>query len=181
MKKKQSLRNLLGLTQDDLALILKVERSRLAKYEAGSRDLPLEAKKLLSEMIKHINGEMAETKSLAGQYKQNLKSVERMVKENEYQQMLIAREIESLEAKYNGKLKALQVVDFLALRNNIKDPQESAILRSIANKALKGLKSQGLDRLFQLKLKHEMLQLEKLLLDLEIRKTTRALENIGRK
>ena len=43
------------------------------------------------------------------------------------------------------------------------------------------VRQQGLDKLFQLELKLEMLQTEKLLLDYEVIKTMRVLENTGSK
>lgn len=184
VKKSQSLSSLLGLTQDDLALILKVGRSQYAKYEAGSRDIPAASKQLLAEMIQYSCGPSPEGKTtphLAAQQAQKQKAVERMLKENEYQQMATARKITSVEAKYTGKLKALQLLEFLALREETKESTEPAILRSIAYKAAQSLKSQGLDLLFKLKLKFEMLQLEKMLLDAEARRFRLATENNGGK
>lgn len=179
MKKSQSISSLLGLTQEDLALILNVDRSRFAKYELGSRDIPLAAKQLLAEMIQYTCGpEVATTTShLATQHAQKHRAVQRMLKENEYQQLLTARKIESVEAKYTGKLQALKLVEFLSLREEAKEVTEPSILRTITYKASKSLKSQGLDVLFKLKLKLEMLQLEKLLLDAEILKFERSTEN----
>lgn len=104
-----------------------------------------------------------------------------MLKENIYQQMATARKITSVETKYTAKLKALKLVEFLSRSTDTIESEESAILRSIAYKASKSLKSQGLDLLFKLKLKLEMLQLEKMFLDAEIRKFRLALENTGGK
>lgn len=44
MKSHNNLRELLGIKQDDLALLLKVTRSQLAMYESGKRDLPAAVK-----------------------------------------------------------------------------------------------------------------------------------------
>ncbi|QBZ98849.1 hypothetical protein [Flavobacterium sangjuense] len=184
VKKSQSLSSLLGLTQDELALILKVDRSRFAKYEAGSRDIPLTAKQLLAEMIQYSCGPTTEEKStvhMAAQQAQKEKAVQKMLKENEYQQMATERKITSVETKYTSKLKALQLVEFLSLREDKKETTDGAILRSIAYKASQILKTQGLDLLFKLKLKLEMLQLEKMLLDAEIRKIRLATENTSGK
>lgn len=184
MKKSQSLTSLLGLTQDDLALILKVKRSQFAMYQAGSRPLPLASTQLLAEMIQYVNGPATEDKTTthpAEQLAQKQKAVQKMLKENIYQQMATARKITSVETKYTAKLKALKLVEFLSRSTDTIESEESAILRSIAYKASKSLKSQGLDLLFKLKLKLEMLQLEKMFLDAEIRKFRLALENTGGK
>jgi hypothetical protein len=102
--------------------------------------------------------------------------VQKMLKENEYQQMATARKITSIEAKYTAKIKALQLVEFLSRSTPTPESEKRALLRAIARKAKKSLKNEGLDVLFKLKLQLEMLVLEKLLLDNEIRKMKRALE-----
>ena len=104
-----------------------------------------------------------------------------MQKENEYQQEATARKIKYVEEKSGDYLKALQLVEFLSQRTAAKDCDEAAILRTISRKASQGLKMQGLDKLFQLELKLQLLQTEKLLLDYEVIKTMRALENTGSK
>lgn len=183
MKKSQSLRSVLGLSQDDLALILNVGRTRFAMYEAGSRNIPTASKRLLAEMIQYICGSEASPNSagMVEQHAQKQNAVQRMLKENEYQRMATARKILRVEAKCTGNLKALRLVEFLGLREKTNDITKSGILRSIAYKATQSLKSQGLDLLFKLKLKLEMLELEKLLLDAEVRKLQRTSENIESK
>ncbi len=54
MKKRDNLRNILGITQEDLAVLLKVSRTQLSMYELGKRDLPIAAKIQLVEMFKYI-------------------------------------------------------------------------------------------------------------------------------
>jgi transcriptional regulator with XRE-family HTH domain len=179
MKKSSSFSGLLGLTQEELALLLEVDRSRLAKYQQGSRDIPVAAKQLLAEMVQHISSLATDEKTIihpTEQLAQKLQAVQKMLKENEYQQMATARKITSIEAKYTAKIKALQLVEFLSRNTPTPESEKRALLRAIARKANKSLKTEGLDVLFKLKLQLEMLVLEKLLLDNEIRKMKRALE-----
>ncbi|WP_162127949.1 helix-turn-helix domain-containing protein [Flavobacterium phycosphaerae] len=174
MKKTQSLRSVLGLTQDDLALILNVSRSQFSKYELGLRDIPLAAKRLLADLVAYGCAPLTDTPSphLEAQNRQKHLAVGRMLKENEYQQELTRRKIATVESKYTEYLQALKVVDFLSVRRETQDPTDQAVLRAIAHKANKCLRSQGLDRLFRLKLKLYLLELEKMLLDAELRKFT---------
>jgi transcriptional regulator with XRE-family HTH domain len=181
MKRTQTLRGVLGISQEDVALILKVSRTSFAKYEAGNRTLSQPAMLLLSEMIQYMCDEPSIGTGLAEQHIQKLKVVQRMQKENEYQQEATARKIKYVEEKSGDYLKALQLVEFLSQRTVAKDSDEAAMLRTISRKASQGLKTQGLDKLFQLELKLEMLQTEKLLLDYEVIKTMRVLENTGSK
>lgn len=184
MKKSSSFSGLLGLTQEELALLLEVDRSRLAKYQKGSRDIPVAAKQLLAEMVQHISSLATDEKTIihpTEQLAQKLQAVQKMLKENEYQQMATARKIISIEAKYTAKIKALQLVEFVSRNTPTPESEKRALLRAIARKAKKSLKNEGLDVLFKLKLQLEMLVLEKLLLDNEIRKMKRGLENTDEK
>lgn len=179
MKKTQSLSSFLGLTQDDLSLLLNLNRSLYAKYEAGSRNIPAASKQLLAEIVAYISTPEASLHSvaMAEQYAQKQEAVRAMVKENEYQQELTARRIAGVEPKCSGKLRALQVVEFFSPREECNDETNRAILRSIAHKTAKSLKSEGLGFVFDLKLRSYMLELEKMLLDAELRKLERGLEN----
>lgn len=179
MKKTQTLRGLLGVSQEDLALILKVGRAHFALYEAGSRNIPQSAMNLLAEMVQYMCDASSKAACVAEQYVQKLQLVERLQKENDYLQQATARKINYVEEKCADYLKALKLVEFLSPRAPATDSDEAAILRTIARKASQGLKNQGFTKLFQLELKLEMLQTEKLLLDYEVIKTMRVLENIG--
>lgn len=64
----------------------------------------------------------------------------------------------------------LQLVEFLSLGNATNEIGKLAALRSIANNANKSLKDQGLASLSKLKLKLELLQFEKSLLNAELQK-----------
>ena len=44
------IKNLLGIKQEDLAMILGVSRGQLSMYIIGKRNLPIEAKLILSEL-----------------------------------------------------------------------------------------------------------------------------------
>lgn len=62
MQKRTTIREQLGVTQEELALLLKVTRSQLAMYELGKRDLPVAAKKQLSELLLYVMEQSATTK-----------------------------------------------------------------------------------------------------------------------
>lgn len=54
MQKGVNIREQLGVTQEELALLLKVTRSQLSMYELGKRDLPIAAKKQLAELLLYV-------------------------------------------------------------------------------------------------------------------------------
>ncbi|UPT69533.1 MAG: helix-turn-helix transcriptional regulator [Flavobacterium sp. JAD_PAG50586_2] len=51
MKKTDTLSALLGLTQGEMALLLRVHPSQWSMYESGRRNIPLKAKQVLSIML----------------------------------------------------------------------------------------------------------------------------------
>jgi transcriptional regulator with XRE-family HTH domain len=168
MKQVRSISKLLGLTQEELAVILKVSRRQLSKHELGLGRLPQTAAQQLAPLVEHIFGAAPKIPALAleGQNNQKKHGLALMLKENEYQRAFMARQLEQAERKYEAKLKALQVVEFLSSRED-KDGNDQAFLRSIGYKASKSLESNGLGLLLRLKIKLEMLELEKQLLEAE--------------
>jgi transcriptional regulator with XRE-family HTH domain len=54
MNKKEKIRAILGITQEKLAIELKITRSQLSMYELGKRDLPAVAKLKLAEMTAEV-------------------------------------------------------------------------------------------------------------------------------
>lgn len=175
MKKRYNLRELLGLTQKELASVLKISRVQLAMYEIGKRDLPLSAMKLLAEMLQHMQtleneaSERTANKELPISEEDQLK---KLLKENEYQQSLIDRQVKAIEKKYNTKLKVLRLVDYLVNHAENKNEYEQHNLKSIGDNANKIIKNQCFGVLFQYRLKQELLVLEKILLEAELRKTS---------
>lgn len=178
MKKTNPIRNLLGVSQEDMALILQVSRSQWAMYELGKRDLPTKAKLVLAEVLHYVKTPEMFAKSLPQVDEQHIRKqqqLERLLKENEYQQVLTAKKINFVERKYATKVRTLQVVDFLAVHPNNKSESLTNLLKTIANKASKALEVDGLATLIKYQIKQEVLELEKLLLESKLRKLTLSL------
>lgn len=173
MAKRETIRDLLGFTQEELAMILKVSRSQLSMYEIGRGNLPLSALLLLAEMAQHVKSlEKSNKKSphIEQQHSQTLQKLERLLKENEYQQMRVDRKIAVIERKFAGKMIALQVLYFLDVHKTKKDEFETSLLKSIGNKASKSLEVEGLAVLTEYQIKQQVLQCERKLLEELLRK-----------
>ena len=103
MKKTNSIRQQLGVTQENLALLLKVSRSQLSMYELGKRDLPVEAKKQLAEMLQHAQKNSSKhTKSVTAEKKRIMlreKEIKRLLASNQYKTLLVERKIKALEKR----------------------------------------------------------------------------------
>lgn len=176
MKNPKSIWPLIGIAQDDLALLLNVDRRRLSQFGLGSKRLPVAAIQLITEIFQYLTT-AALPAAMQEQQLRKQQLVESMLAETNLQLALTARRIAKMQQMHDQQIKALQVVDFLSSRNNPQDETVAAILRTIARKAMQSLKYHGLDSLFRLQHKLEILELEKLLLESKLRKMTATPEN----
>ncbi len=177
MEKPATIREILGFTQLELALVLNVDRTQVAKYESGQKDLPIAAKYLLADLLRAAQSEQLSAKSLPAielQYTQKQALLERLLRENKYQLEVIVRKMAAAEKKYNGRVKALQLVDHL--NNNVSEKYaiQVSVLNAIARKATQRLEIDGSGKLFQYKLKYQLLFSENMLIQAELRKLTLA-------
>ena len=166
MKKESRISAIVGLTQEQMAMLLKITRSQWSLYELGKRDLPLEAKQFLAELLTHAKDAKAYNNKLNNpqqQEKKTQQALEKLLKENEYQQIRQAKKITAMEKKYAAATRAFQLVDFLSKHSHNK--VSPTLIESIAAKATSQLKNNGLTELMQEQMKQEILQFEKKLLN----------------
>ncbi len=176
MKKEYAIRNLLGITQQDAALLFKVSRSQWSMFELGQRDLPLAAQQLLAEMLTHVQsghtGKSVTLEKVATQHRH----VERLIRENEYQQLRLARKAAEVAKKQEAQQRLAHVLDFLQSQQT--GTQKAAgVLQTIASKAAPVLAPDHSATLIEHELKQEVLVLEKLLLESKLRKIEASLVN----
>jgi transcriptional regulator with XRE-family HTH domain len=168
MKKEQTIREMLGLTQDDLALLLQVNRSQLAMYEIGQRDLPRAAKEQILDMLTFINDNASasvenETYMIA-QKLQKEKKLSSLLLKNKHQQGIVEKKITAFEKKFQANLRAIKLVGYIEDQAAKKGKSENLFIKSISNKALAEIDKEGLGLLTQLQIKKEMLEQEEQLL-----------------
>ena len=180
MKETNSISTLLGIKQEDMAMLLRISRSQWSLYELGKRDLPLAAKQLLAEMLQFVQSPVtAKGKAISHVAQQEAKKkqeLEGLLKENEYQMLTATKKLETIEQKYVGNLNALQLVDHLAAQPHHKAAFNERILQIIASKATKTLTKNSLATLTKHKHQVELLQLEKMLLESSLRKMNKTPE-----
>lgn len=173
MKKTTTYSSLLGLTQGQMAMLLQVHPSQWSMYESGKRNLPLKAIQLLAEMLGFLKIEGKNLKvqqHVIEQEESKKKCIDKMLRENEYQLYEISKKIELAERKYNSNIGVIALMDYLKILPSTKEVLDIELLESIASKAERALKKSGLANLTELRLKGELLQQEKLLLNLELNK-----------
>lgn len=181
MKSTTTISSLLGLTQKQMALLLRVSRSQWSMYESGQRGLPLRARQLLAEMIGFLKFEDKSFRLqqyVMEQEEAKKKHLEHQLKENEYQLYEIVQKVESIETKYHTSLTAIGLVDYLNTLPDTKQKLDDDLLDAIASDARRALKKSGLADLTALSIKKELLELEKLLLGSALNKVAKNLEKI---
>lgn len=173
MKKNHTFSALLGLKQDQMAQLLQVHTSQWSMHECGKRSLPLKAKQTLSIMLGYLK---FEGKSL--KVEQNLTEQEELKKEylkkrlrmNDLDMYEINKKIEHAERKYNDNIKVIGLVEYLISLPPTKETFDGELLKIYAAEAERALKKSNLANLTDLKLKKDLLQQERLLLDSALNK-----------
>jgi len=179
MKKQHTLTSLLGISQLDAAMLLGVSRSQWSMYELGQRDLPLRAKQLLGELLTHVQTNYTAAKSAPPPPRnEQLQRLERQLRDNEYQRLLMTRKIAKATKKHEAQVRLAHLVAFLSSRDTSKHSVPN-LHEAFADKASPDLEAQFSDTLTDLKHRHELLELEKLLLESRALRMRSALENTG--
>jgi transcriptional regulator with XRE-family HTH domain len=177
MKNQHAIRTLLGITQQDAAMLLGVHRSQWSMFESGKRSLPVPAMQLLAEMLTHVQAPEAASRRTQGilQYsKHQHRQLESLHRENEYQQAVLAKKMAALEKKQAAQLRLSQLADFLNSRKSL-GKNANPFYDQIINKAQ--VASQDISTtLMQCELKQETLMLEKLVMESKMRKILLSLE-----
>ncbi|SCY37067.1 helix-turn-helix domain-containing protein [Flavobacterium caeni] len=169
MKKQNSLRTLLGLSQQDMAMLLNVTRGQYSMYECGHRNLPHHAAQLLSELLLHANAPQTVQKQ-SNAHDTERHHLEALLRENQYQQLLLEKKTKALEKKHNASLHAGRVVDFVKARNAQRKNND----RPLAVPARKASANDDYVKMgIDFEIKRELLVYEKKLLEQKIKDMAR--------
>jgi transcriptional regulator with XRE-family HTH domain len=132
--KKETIRAMLGLTQQEMAMLLNVSRGQWSMYESNRRNLPLAASLRLGEIITYMlspegkaHKNLPDTDKEANEIK---KGLEKRLKENNYQQQVITRKIAKAQQKLEQYSKAAKLMYFLNAPAQIKKAMVPQIIPS---------------------------------------------------
>jgi transcriptional regulator with XRE-family HTH domain len=174
MERQIIIKDLFGLTQPEMAMLLKISRARYSMFESGKRALPSEARIRLANMLEQAKTISAENhKKLPHvnlQQDKAKKMLEAMIEENVYQCQSAARNIAALERRYDAHSKALQLVSLLASEQEFKTEKEVEVLEIIASTAEKGVAGNSLEKLIRLRVRLSTLEHEAVALKAELQK-----------
>ena len=177
--KNTTITSLLGMTNKQMALLLQVHPTQLSMYVCGQRNLPLQAKQLLAEMMAFLKFEDkgAAVRQLVIVQQEAAKArLEQLLTDNEDLLYVVCKKLAPLELKYQSNLDAVGVVAYLNAHPTLKDKLDSELLGVIARQAAEALSKSGLAELTALQIQQERLELEKLIISSKLNKIAKTLE-----
>ena len=164
MRKRENIRDAFGISQEELAIVLKITRSQLAMFETGKRELPSTAIIQLAEMLRYLQEDASkstETISLLKEQEiQKGKALEEMRKENHFKQFALEKKLNALEKKYNANLMAFQLINYFEQQNTENYELGKEMAKIIERKALAELNKNGLAIITKYKIEKEVLEAE---------------------
>jgi len=121
MKKDVTVTALLGISQQDVAVVLGVSPGQWSMYSSGKRDLPAPAMQMLGEILTYINAAEAASKDQEEtQKKELIKHLEHLLRENKYRQVRLERKIAAMARKQFAQSRMLLLSEFLAQHEAVK-------------------------------------------------------------
>jgi DNA-binding transcriptional regulator YiaG len=167
MQKGKTVSKLLGLKQEELAMLLNISKGQLAMFETGKRGLPTSALLLLAPMLQFVQGESLKSGSaevLKVQEEQKKKVLEQLLKENKYKQKLLERKLEMAENKYKANIAAMQLMQFLENEPIRKEVPANRLIKIIEARAKSELEKNGWGVVAKFQIQKEVLLAEEKML-----------------
>lgn len=164
-RKRAYYRKELNLTQEEMAILLKTNRTQLALYELDIRDLPTTAL-IRSSQIENFmaTAKTPQTKDFPKLEEEKEKFLQKALKDCKYYQLGIIRKLPKMEEACQSALKLLQLIDYLKEQVNEEALHPGAI-SILKEKVQKSLDKNGPNELMKLKLQLQLLQQEEALLN----------------
>lgn len=158
---------MLGLTQEEMAMVLGITKGQWSMYKSGQRDLPLEALQQFSILLQGVQ-KMKTAKTAQDFIKEEQRNTNDKIKED-YKNIQIKlhrvqKEIITIEKQRTECFAALETASFL---ENHED--KFGLAPSIKARAIKSLHKYSLYKLEKLQLQKENFELLKSKLELKIK------------
>jgi transcriptional regulator with XRE-family HTH domain len=167
MKKATTLKNIIGLTQEESAMYFGVTKGHWSMFVIGKRDLPLESSMKLGVLLQHLKGEKPFSEARQQLDKTELENLQHKLQQDyttiKLKQYKLAKKISVIENIRKECFAALEVADFLESQEE-KHPIGS-FAKIIRLRAMKTLKQHDLYSLTELQLKKESLDILKMTLE----------------
>ena len=170
--KRETICTLLGTTQMEMAMLLKITRSQWSMYESGKRDLPLAAKVLLNEMLAHVNSAKANaSKGPSTEAKQQTnQKLQGLLEENQNLQTVTEKKVAALENKQTSFDSAAHTVNYLGNHRDTTQTHLKEMSKVIHYRTNKDWQRNGSPTLVAHQIKLKVLQYEAELLKETLKK-----------
>ncbi|MCG2610133.1 hypothetical protein LZZ90_01280 [Flavobacterium sp. SM15] len=163
MKTDATLKNILGLTQEEAAYLLGIERGLWSMYVSGKRALPLAATQQLTVLLKHLQ----ESKGKSKQSEEITKAEQKKMQEQLQQDYLkvqvkhykVDKQISTIENIRAECFAALEVAAFLEHQEAYQ--AKEALAKGIRARVASTLRTHNLYALTALRLKKQELEMLK--------------------
>lgn len=140
LRKTQTERSILGLTQQEVAMILNVSRGHYAHHEGNKKKLSTTAGLRFSEMIIYMLSPEAKAleKSFEPEFEDNrIKAIlEEQLKEIEFELEVFTRKRNKVLEKFEKFEKAVRLMGFLNSPAEVEKAASKKILKTIEEKAI---------------------------------------------
>jgi transcriptional regulator with XRE-family HTH domain len=167
MQKGKTVSKLLGLKQEELAMLLNISKGQLAMFETGKRDLPIAAMQQLAPMLQFVQEESLKSGSaevLKFQTEQKKKVLAQLLKDNQYKQKLLEKKLEIVVNKYQANSTAMQLMRFLEIDASKKGDSPNGLVKLIEARAASELKKNSWEVVTKLQMQKEVLLAEEKML-----------------
>ncbi|MEO6177051.1 MAG: hypothetical protein ABIP27_17995 [Flavobacterium circumlabens] len=167
MKKEKNVGALLGIPQEEMAILLQVTRAQWSMFLSGKRSLPTAAVLKLTEMltiVKEAEAEEPDAVALKEEEARINKYLEEEIIFNQHKQHVAADELEKCKKKYRSAQNAVTITDALIAKGQYNDTLEKELLSSLKINAQNVLKKNSLLVQEQYALKLLVLQQEEVVL-----------------
>ena len=169
MKKRAEIKNMLGLTQEEMAMVLGITKGQWSMYKSGQRDLPLEALQQFSVLLQGVQKEKI-SKTAQGFIKQEQHKTNEKLKEayenTQIKLHRVQKEIDTIEKQRTECFAALKTAAFLENNND-----KFGLASSIKTRAIKSLHKYSLYNLEKLQLQKENFEIMKSKLEQRMKAT----------
>ena len=173
-QRNNHLRETLGLTQEELAILFKIPISRIAMYETNQRDLPFEVSMSMTQMFMHLLEKRKQEFThpiLKSENQKMNKLLQDELQKNETLRRKYQMKLEELMAKYEKAMANFYLADYYETKVEQDDKSRSNSDSSfLSNLAQIKLQQSGLTTQFQLKLQLETLKFQQQYLQEELKK-----------
>ena len=169
MEQDKKISALLGMRQEEMAMLLRVNKSQWSMYEIGQRDLPLNAQLKLAEMLAFVQQSDNEAVYLLvdveGQSLKTKKLVENLRLINQHQLLIAKQKLQLTEKKYKAAATALRFIAFLKTNDQQFAIEQNMLLGVIQLRAEEAISKNGLHVEAKHQIKLEVLREEEKVLN----------------